>query len=254
MAVLYFANSFILHKQYIYCVYTIPEYISIWQPSLQLLSLTVNSLEHITSTTHWFLPVSRHVAVYFLSLQFCTGNGNVRNWPVLIQWSTSMASCFPLLNFNQTWATLFQPEMCFHCDRGAGFLALICRRSHEHHQIFTSRAISDVAAFHPPCQLHQFWHREIDLCFWVPDKLQRHNLQCLNNLTPYRSGYICEKGEKKETTHTKVAPTIFRAQSRRYHLSVLWDFVILYLSVSLQVYGTCFDFTEAGGCLWAQLR
>lgn len=81
-------------ESYSHCVYTTPEHISTRQQSPQLLSFTVNSLEHISSTTHWFLSVFPRVAVHFVCLHFSIGS--IRIWPVWIQFSTFMVTCFPV--------------------------------------------------------------------------------------------------------------------------------------------------------------
>lgn len=74
---LYLANMILVlftGENITYSVYTIPKYFSTWHQSLQLLSFTVNSLEHILSIT-CCLPPCR--------LQFCMRN--MSNWPVIIQ-------------------------------------------------------------------------------------------------------------------------------------------------------------------------
>lgn len=108
-----------------YSVYTIPEYISTWQ------SFTVNSLEHISSTT-CCLPPCRCALCLPAFL-----HGECQQLACVNSMKYFHGNMFSCLNSNQTWATLFQPGMCFGCDGGAVFLALICGCSHEHHQIFT---------------------------------------------------------------------------------------------------------------------
>lgn len=113
---------------------TLPE-ISKWQQSLHLLSFTVNSWEHICSTTHWFLSASHHEAVHFVCLHFCMET--VTDWLVLIQWSTSMVTCFPVWILIKHEPVFFSQGCVLAVRVGAVFLALICSCSSECHQIFT---------------------------------------------------------------------------------------------------------------------
>lgn len=113
---------------------SLPE-ISKWQQSLHLLSFTVNSWEHICSTTHWFLSASHHEAVHFVCLHFCMET--VTDWLVLIQWSTSMVTCFPVWILIKHEPVFFSQGCVLAVRVGAVFLALICSCSSECHQIFT---------------------------------------------------------------------------------------------------------------------